>query len=260
MENYHTHTFRCKHAIGDVEDYVRVAKEKGFTGLGMSDHTPLEDRWWDNIRMEMEQLEDYVQHVYAMQKANLDFPILLGMECDCSKRYESFYKEEYLGHYQMDYLIGSVHGYEYEGEAIGFYGAPIDHKKMAAYAKQYARAIEAGIYTFMGHPDLFGLALTRWDEEIAACSKYIIEAAAYYQVPLEMNCSGLAKKGIKKETVLCYPLEPFWKMVSDYPVKVLINSDAHDPLALDMYLNEGYQLAEKLGLEIISLPQYLKRK
>ena len=28
--NYHTHTFLCKHAIGDVEDYVKRAIQLGY--------------------------------------------------------------------------------------------------------------------------------------------------------------------------------------------------------------------------------------
>ena len=36
--NYHTHTYLCGHAVGDVEDYVNEAIRLGYTELGMSDH------------------------------------------------------------------------------------------------------------------------------------------------------------------------------------------------------------------------------
>lgn len=38
--NYHTHTTRCMHAVGDDEDYVRSAIKGGFQELGFSDHGP----------------------------------------------------------------------------------------------------------------------------------------------------------------------------------------------------------------------------
>lgn len=38
--NYHTHTARCMHAVGDDEDYVRSAIKGGFQELGFSDHSP----------------------------------------------------------------------------------------------------------------------------------------------------------------------------------------------------------------------------
>lgn len=36
--NFHTHNYRCEHAIGNVEDYVKVAIKEGYTELGISDH------------------------------------------------------------------------------------------------------------------------------------------------------------------------------------------------------------------------------
>lgn len=38
--NYHTHTTRCMHAVGNDEDYVRSAIKGGFQELGFSDHSP----------------------------------------------------------------------------------------------------------------------------------------------------------------------------------------------------------------------------
>ena len=34
--NWHTHTKRCGHAIGEDEDYVKVAIEGGLKTLGLS--------------------------------------------------------------------------------------------------------------------------------------------------------------------------------------------------------------------------------
>ena len=35
VKNYHTHTFRCGHASGDVDDYCVAAKEHELQVLGM---------------------------------------------------------------------------------------------------------------------------------------------------------------------------------------------------------------------------------
>ena len=40
MKNYHTHTYRCHHAIGKEEDYILNAIKAGYTELGFSDHAP----------------------------------------------------------------------------------------------------------------------------------------------------------------------------------------------------------------------------
>ena len=38
--NYHTHTYRCKHAMGNDEHIVKRAIDAGIDILGFSDHNP----------------------------------------------------------------------------------------------------------------------------------------------------------------------------------------------------------------------------
>ena len=40
IANYHTHTWRCRHADGTEREYVEKAIEAGLKILGFSDHTP----------------------------------------------------------------------------------------------------------------------------------------------------------------------------------------------------------------------------
>ncbi len=41
IANYHTHTKRCRHAVGEDREYVEAAIEAGLKVLGFSDHTPI---------------------------------------------------------------------------------------------------------------------------------------------------------------------------------------------------------------------------
>ena len=52
--NYHTHTFRCKHAVGDDEAYVLAAIGAGFDRIGFADHCPwpFASGYRSGIRME----------------------------------------------------------------------------------------------------------------------------------------------------------------------------------------------------------------
>lgn len=38
--NYHTHTFRCRHATGTPKDYIKYAIDGGIEYMGFSDHVP----------------------------------------------------------------------------------------------------------------------------------------------------------------------------------------------------------------------------
>ena len=40
IANYHTHTWRCRHADGTEREYVERAIEGGLKILGFSDHSP----------------------------------------------------------------------------------------------------------------------------------------------------------------------------------------------------------------------------
>ena len=51
QHNFHTHTFRCKHAKGDVADYCEMAISRGMKTLGISDHSALPDDRWLGGRM-----------------------------------------------------------------------------------------------------------------------------------------------------------------------------------------------------------------
>ena len=89
--NFHTHTFRCKHAKGDVDDYCRRALELGMETLGFSDHTALPDDRWLVARMPYADLDNYVE---AIDRGRLGFPelkILKGMECEYVPEFKAFY-------------------------------------------------------------------------------------------------------------------------------------------------------------------------
>ena len=40
IANYHTHNRWCKHAVGEIEDYVKVALDENFVELAITDHVP----------------------------------------------------------------------------------------------------------------------------------------------------------------------------------------------------------------------------
>ncbi|MHA1915887.1 MAG: PHP domain-containing protein [Promethearchaeota archaeon] len=42
LMDYHSHHRRCGHALGEIEDYIKVAVDKNLKEIGISDHFPLE--------------------------------------------------------------------------------------------------------------------------------------------------------------------------------------------------------------------------
>ncbi len=253
MMDLHTHTFRCKHAQGDIPDLAKQAERKGYSVLGISDHVPFPDDHNIEIRMSIQELEDYKRKFHKTKAEHPGLEMLLGMECEYLPQYINYYRDELIGERGINYLILAQHLFYCEGRLAYFWreepGA--DKKILKAYTKAVAEGLETELFGFLAHPDLFGYFYLPWDKEAEACSRYILEAAQAYKVPLEINGNGFRKGirdagGIKR---LQYPLEPFWELAAEYDVSVLVNSDAHKPSELAPP-EEGFRLARKYQLKM----------
>ena len=111
IANYHTHTWRCNHAVGREEDYVKTAIDQGFRILGFSDHSPyfFPGSYYSGIRMYPEQLKDYCDTVLSLRKQYGDrIRIPLGLELeyypDCLPELLPFLKD-----HGIEYLLLGQH-------------------------------------------------------------------------------------------------------------------------------------------------------
>ena len=254
-KNYHTHTYRCQHAKGDVADYCQAAVEQELTVLGMSDHTALPDNRWSVVRMDLQELPEYSQ---AIDEARERFPqlmLLKGAECEFAEEYVAFYQDTLLGQYQFDYLIGGAHYFPLHGEWVGSYGGADTIAGLQGYTDYFIKSMESGLFAFMAHPDLFGNCYLNWDENTISASHDIFTAAVELQVPLEINGYGLRKRQIDTPEGKrpMYPWLPFWEQASDYDIKVIVNSDAHRPEDVSSNMAEAAEIANRFGLQFADL-------
>ena len=154
--NFHTHTPRCHHAKGSEREYIEQAIANGFTTLGFSDHVPqpFKNSYVSTIRMALEELDDYVGPLRALQKEYADrIQILIGFEAEY---YPDLFEEllEQLRKRAIDYLIlGQHHAPE---EPTGFYsGYPTeDEYRLETYVNQVIEGMQTGVFSYLAHPDL----------------------------------------------------------------------------------------------------------
>ena len=254
--NFHTHTYRCKHAVGDVDDYCRQALADELTVLGFSDHAPLPDGRWDSVRMRMDQLDDYCRAIDVARDRFPGLRILKGLECEYVAEFAETYRDLFLGEHEMDYLIGGAHWYPYEGSWVGLYGPEMDAAMLRAYADYVIESMESGLFTFIAHPDLFGNAYHIWDAEAEACSRAMLSAAADLDVPLEINGYGFRKPLIDtpEGPRYKYPWLPFWELVAEYDISVVVSSDAHEDYNVAADLEQAECIARDLGLRVLENP------
>lgn len=255
MNNYHTHTYRCRHAQGDVADYVAAAAAGGLAELGFSDHCPYPDGRWRETRMDMEDLPGYVAAIEAAKPAaagRASPTIHAGLECEWAPDLEAFFRDEFLGRWGLDYLVAGIHLYLHKGEWRDTYQIS-RASELASFAETSCGAMESGLFSFLAHPDVFCFSWMPWDENAVACARDILSASARTGVPLEINGYGMRKtrvsapEGYRRP----YPHEEFWRLASEYEISCVVNSDAHRPIDTAANLAEGREIAKRFGLKLI---------
>ncbi len=224
--NYHSHTKRCGHAIGEDEEYVIEAIKNGYKYMGFSDHAPYANDNSPKERMKKEELKSYIQSVKELQKKyKNEIEIRIGLECE----YYEKQLDEILEYREMfDYIILGQHEpglYE-----VGFYDANTD-EDVIKYGNLIRKACEKGIPDIIAHPDLFMFSKPVWTKACEDATHMICQSASKYHIPLEVNLNGIryGKRQIGNEYRYTYPYRKFWEIAQTYPIDVVYGLDAHDP-------------------------------
>lgn len=253
--NLHTHTCRCKHADGDVRDYCEAALENGLVALGISDHAPHPDGRWDDVRMDMSALPEYVASVNEAKKAYEGrLRIYLGLELELVPGEENYVKEELFGRYKLDYLIGAAHNVmRPDGTCFYFKDATTD-EDLCVGTDYTIATMESGFFVYMAHPDWFAYAWRGWTPTAESCCRAICQAAKAYGIPLELNANGFRRKPVEDNGVIrpAYPLERFWEIAAEEGVTGILGADAHKPWHVWDNMENCRAIAQKYSLPLVN--------
>ena len=263
LANYHTHTWRCQHARGTEEEYVKAAINQGFGVLGFSDHTPwpYESDFISGMRMRLDQFDGYRNTVLLLRKRYGDqIEIPLGLECEAFPEYMEWlgdFKEAYL-----DYaILGNHYDYNDEGDHYalyplgGFYfGRCTRPEQVRRYGERTLFGMGSGLFDCLAHPDLFMHTYPGFDADCRAVSRDICQAARELDMPLEFNLLGFTRHIQERARGwLGYPAPEFWEIAAECGCRAIIGFDAHDAVMLtrmDLY-DEARRILNNLGIEIL---------
>ena len=254
--NYHGHTKRCGHAVGEDEEYVLAAIKAGYQKIGFSDHAPYPGQYHAHERMDVCELNDYIASIKGLQEKYKDqIDIYIGLEIE---NYQAFKDELRAYRDQMDYCIIGQHSMAVrDGEALGDYYVETDDAHILLYAGQIKEALEEGLVDIVAHPDLFMFGREYWNESCTEAAKIICDAAKKADIPLEVNLGGI-KYGIRtlgKEKRIAYPYRKFWEIAQQVGNTVVYGLDVHAPN--EYLMSERFQLVDDIlqGLQLSFLDE-----
>lgn len=223
--NYHTHTWRCRHATGTEEEYVQAAIQRGLDTLGFSDHTPylFPGDYYSTFRMHPEELNDYVNCITGLQRAYSDkISLPIGLEAEF---YPAYFPAllPFLQNAGIQYLILGQHFVDNEINAHYSGNPTASTEILKQYCHQAMDAFQTGLFTYFAHPDLLNF---RGNQSVyREQMRFLCQEAKNCGIPLEYNLLGLA-------TMRHYPNSEFWRIAAEEGNAVVISCDAHDPKSL----------------------------
>ena len=270
-DNFHTHIYLCKHAKGNVSDYVKKAIDLNYESIGISDHGPLlphNNTVISHKRMSFEEFYSiYLKEIsQAKELFKNDITVLGALEIEF---YDHMLNEYPKMLKELDYLILGQHRIEMPDLTYKsiFKCKPEDDINLCLniYTEEVIKGLNTGFFSILAHPDLFMQFYQKWDNSAILSSKRIIETAIKNNVILELNANGIRKglvttpEGIETYN---YPRIEFWKLVATYKdAKVIVSDDSHKLKYLhDEATIKAYEIAEELKLNLEEdFPKRLKQ-
>jgi histidinol-phosphatase (PHP family) len=244
--DYHMHTPACRHAIGEPAEYAAHARAVGLSEIGFSDHSPMPRDDFDNWRMRLDQLDEYVEKVRRVQKDSGGLVVKLALEVDYLPDQEEWIADLASRH-PWDYFIGSVHYISDmwaidNPEELSRWRDRDPFEIWALYFERLTQAAKSGLFEIIGHADLPKKFNIRPKQDCTGLFKQFLEAARDKDVAIELNTAGL-----RKDCREIYPSRAFLEIAAQKKVPITFGSDAHAPSEVGSAFSEAIALARSVG-------------
>jgi histidinol-phosphatase (PHP family) len=244
--DYHMHTPLSRHAVGEPTDYAAQALRVGLSEIGFSDHSPMRQDDFDDWRMRLDQLDDYVAKVRHAQKTHPQLTIKLALEVDYLPGQEEWIGELAARH-PWDYFIGSVHyvsdSWDLDNpKKLSRWKERDPFEVWTLYFERLTQAAESGLFEIIGHADLAKKFCFIPQQDCTHLYRTFLQAARRSGTAMELNTAGL-----RKDCKEIYPSRPILELAYQIGVPITFGSDSHAPEEVALNFKEATELARSVG-------------
>ncbi|MBY8989719.1 MAG: histidinol-phosphatase HisJ [Candidatus Lokiarchaeota archaeon] len=273
--DWHTHNQGCKHAVGKIEEYVKIAIEFKLKTIGVSDHFPyeflndIERIPYEEYAIALPEIEKYLTTSEELkEKYKQDITVRIGFEIDYFKNQESALNTHLNPiKKRLDFILGSIHILNF------FNGRGAWGFDDSRFRKEYEYYGVDAVYLFyyqsiqkMVNSDKFDFdIISHFDlpkkfndiptdkEKVYEEMMRTLEQIKKKGVAMEINTGGL-RKDCKEQ----YPSVQIIKEMFFLDIPVLLGSDAHRPEEIAWKFDKMIEILKRIGYS--ELAHYHNRK
>ena len=198
IADLHMHTLVSGHAFGTIREMAADAARRNLQLIGITEHGPGIPGTCDPIYFL--NFTDAPRNLYGVELLyGCEVNVLTGGALTLSRRYLD----------ALDYAIAGIHGFCYEDEGI------------VKNTDNLIRCMEDSKVRFLSHPD---------DSRYPLDYSALVQGAKEYGIALEVNNSSLRTPSFRVGCLENYRI--MLPLCMEHRVPVIVDSDAHDPLAV----------------------------
>lgn len=245
LPDYHVHTKLCKHACGEIGEYIDASIKRGMKSIAITDHAPDPSGYDAQCRMEPGEFEYYKKTVLS-NRDRMEGGVLFGIEADyyegCEKNIAPLLESN-----SFDLILGSVHyigDWSFDNpDFIHIWESSDVTGVWRSYFKIIRKLVETRMFHILAHLDLpkkFGYRPP--ENEIAEMAKPVLDLIAEHGMVVELNTAGLRWPARE-----IYPSTAILAMACERGIPVCFGSDSHCPNETGHEFDKALKTAKEAG-------------
>lgn len=262
--DYHSHHYRCGHAVGTMREYIEQAIALGMRSFGVSDHGPA--YWFDSVnhalpgtQMAISELPAYAEEAHQLKAEYAGkIDVRVGVEADFIEGKEELLSA-LLASQSFDYVLGSVH-YAHGMRSVFDRRRWTDERPETVwrdYYRQVILAAQTGLFDILSHLTVVEAYSPPLPDKLAAeLYPPVADAVAESGCLVEINTSGYRKMGGTEP----FPNRRMLRLLIERGVRITFGADSHRPGEVGYMQEEVDSLLKELGIDTSeSIPVTVRR-